>query len=381
MAIVLKSTSSTDEAKVDGISNALRVTNYDSSGVESTPLTDTQLRATPVPVSGTVSATLSEPISVDDNGSSLTVDGTVTVTQGTGSNLHTVVDSGTITTVSTVTSATVIQGTATSLKTQAENYQGGVAVSAAAPLQVTLANTGANTNKLLVTPDANSAVNVAQIAGTTVAVNTGTMSAGTQRVVLASDSTAISTAGFISTKIDQTTDGTTNKVRATGTMKPSYGSNVVMTVTNLQSLGSSPTAGWQSDRVSNTSTLATDYFVTVKLTTANTAPANDKAMYIYVCPWYSTDGGTTWLATDQGTTTLPTGTEGTTTIASPNNLLIARVINYTTQQMVVQGNFLMSNVIGQRMPHGWSLIIINYSGAALSTSCVVDYIPINDILV
>lgn len=40
------------------------------------PLTDTQLRAVPVPVSGTVVATLSEPISIDDNGGSLTVDGT-----------------------------------------------------------------------------------------------------------------------------------------------------------------------------------------------------------------------------------------------------------------------------------------------------------------
>lgn len=41
------------------------------------PLTDTELRATPVPVSGTVS--VSEPVSVDDNGGSLTVDGSVSV--------------------------------------------------------------------------------------------------------------------------------------------------------------------------------------------------------------------------------------------------------------------------------------------------------------
>lgn len=40
------------------------------------PLTDTQLRAVPVPVSGTVAAILAEPISVDDNGASLTTDGT-----------------------------------------------------------------------------------------------------------------------------------------------------------------------------------------------------------------------------------------------------------------------------------------------------------------
>lgn len=41
-------------------------------------------------------------------------------------------------------SVTATQGTATNLKTQAEAYQGGTAVSSSNPLQVTLANTGAN---------------------------------------------------------------------------------------------------------------------------------------------------------------------------------------------------------------------------------------------
>lgn len=85
------------------------------------------------------------------------------------------------------------QSTATSLKTQAENYQGGTAVGTGNPLQVTLANTGANSTAvkvtgagtagsadtgvqtvqgiasmtpLLVTPAANSAVNLAQVGGT-----------------------------------------------------------------------------------------------------------------------------------------------------------------------------------------------------------------------
>lgn len=47
------------------------------TGTQTDALTDAELRATPVPVSGTVSVT--EPISVDDNGGSLTVDGTVAV--------------------------------------------------------------------------------------------------------------------------------------------------------------------------------------------------------------------------------------------------------------------------------------------------------------
>lgn len=159
--------------------------------------------------------------------------------------------------------------------------------------------------------------------------------------------------------------------------KISYGSTTVMTVTNLQSLASSATAGWQSDRVSNLSTLAMDYEIAVKLTTANTAPANDKAMYVYICPFYTTDGGTTWLASSQGTTTLPTGTQGTTTIASPNNLRLIGVLNYTTQNMTVQDTFTLSSIFGNYIPDGFSIIIINYSGAALSTSCVVDYTPIN----
>jgi hypothetical protein len=45
-------------------------------GVQTDALTDAELRAAPVPVSGTVSVT--EPVSVDDNGGSLTVDGPLT---------------------------------------------------------------------------------------------------------------------------------------------------------------------------------------------------------------------------------------------------------------------------------------------------------------
>lgn len=152
-----------------------------------------------------------------------------------------------------------------------------------------------------------------------------------------------------------------------------YGSYTAVTVTNLQSLASSATAGWQSGRISNISTKAIDYNIFVKLTTANTAPANDKAAYVYISPAISTDGGTTWLQADQGTTTLPTGSEGTTTIASPNNLKLLGVLSYTTQQMVMQGHFSLSGAVGQSMPEGFSIIIINYTGAALSTSCVVSY--------
>lgn len=161
------------------------------------------------------------------------------------------------------------------------------------------------------------------------------------------------------------------------TVTTNYGTYVAMTVTNLQSLASSATNGWQSARVDNqSSTKAIDYEIFIKLTTANTAPGSDKAVYVYISPAITTDGGSTWLQGDQGTATLPTGSEGTTTIASPNDLKLLGVLSYTTQQMVLQGSFNLSNAVGQSMPDGFSIIIVNYSGAALSTGCVVAYRPI-----
>lgn len=80
------------------------------------------------------------------------ISGTVTATQTTAANLNaTVVGSGSFTAQQATAAnlnATVVQATATNLRTQAENYQGGSAVGSANPLQVTLANTGANSTNL-----------------------------------------------------------------------------------------------------------------------------------------------------------------------------------------------------------------------------------------
>jgi hypothetical protein len=158
------------------------------------------------------------------------------------------------------------------------------------------------------------------------------------------------------------------------TVNQAYGTYTAVTVTRLQSLASSATVGWQSDLIDNqTSVKALDYEIFVKLTSANTAPASDKAMYIYVAPAMTTDGGTTWLYSDGGVVALPSGAEGTYTIAAPNDLKLLGVLNYTTQLMVCQGSFLLSNAVGASMPDGFVIIIVNYSGAALSTSCVVAY--------
>ena len=149
-------------------------------------------------------------------------------------------------------------------------------------------------------------------------------------------------------------------------IRDSSGTNTNLTITNLSALASSTTAGWQSDRISNLTDKAIDYKISVKLTMSNTAPSSDKVVYVLIVPHYY--DGSTWFAASQGTTTLPTGTQGTTTIAQPHNLRTLGVLSYTTQNMVLQDNFLLSNAVGDVPPDGFQIIIINASGSAVATT-------------
>lgn len=166
------------------------------------------------------------------------------------------------------------------------------------------------------------------------------------------------------------------------TNKVAYGSTVVLTVTNLQSLANSITAGWQSVRTSNLSTLALDYEISFKLPTANTAPANDKCVYVYISEGYTTDAGTTWIMDDVGNGTVPGGSEGTITVLSnatgPMSAKLLGTIPYYTQNMTMQKTFKLSNVAGQFMPDGFQIILVNFTGAALSTGCIVDITAITE---
>lgn len=160
------------------------------------------------------------------------------------------------------------------------------------------------------------------------------------------------------------------------TVNRNPGTSVTMTTTNLQSLANSATAGWQSARVDDTSVKSLDYQINVQIAAVNTAPADPKAIYVYVVPWYY--GDSTWsCGADGGTTTLPAGTEGTYTIASLNNLILADVINYATQNQPMSGQFNLSNIFGSSLPDGWSLVVINNCGITTAASGnVIKYKPI-----
>lgn len=146
-----------------------------------------------------------------------------------------------------------------------------------------------------------------------------------------------------------------------------YGANTSLTVTGLANLASSATVGWQSDRIDNTSTKALDYLIECTFPMASTAAANDKSIYVFACPAYY-DGGT-WYHADGGTTTLPSGTNGSYTLSTTlNNFTLVKSLNYVATGQTVQGTMSLSQAFGSTMPHGFSIIILNYTGAAMAAS-------------
>lgn len=151
------------------------------------------------------------------------------------------------------------------------------------------------------------------------------------------------------------------------------GTHTAFVTTSLNTLASSATAGWKSAMVDNTGILALDYELNITLPTANTAPANDKAVYIYLYGGYY--DGSAWHYTDGGTATIINGTEGAYTIASPNDLILFKVLNYTTQQMILKmGGQFIARAFGGRMPDAWGLVIVNFTGAAfVATNLQVAY--------
>lgn len=153
------------------------------------------------------------------------------------------------------------------------------------------------------------------------------------------------------------------------TQTQNYGTHSALTVTNLNSLASSATVGWQSALIDNRTEKAIDYEILVEIDLANTAAANDKAVYVLISPAYH--DGSAWHYTDGGTGTAPSGSEGSYTIASPNNLRRLGVLAYTTTNQVVKRVMNLSTAVGQTMPDGFSIIIINYTGAAVAASANV----------
>lgn len=168
------------------------------------PLTDAQLRAATVPVSGTV--TTSPPANASTNVAQ--VAGTAADTNSGAKSAGTLrvvlaTDQPQLTAKLLVTPDSVAlpaNQSVNAAQVGGTNTDTNSGVKSAGTLRVVIAtDQPALTNKLLVTPDsvalpANQSVNLNQIVGTAAAVNSGNKDAGTLRVVLATDQPALANA-------------------------------------------------------------------------------------------------------------------------------------------------------------------------------------------
>ena len=154
-----------------------------------------------------------------------------------------------------------------------------------------------------------------------------------------------------------------------GDIKEKYVASSALTVTNLHSLASSATAGWESVAVDNTANLFLDDLVQVVLDPANTAPANSKAFFVYT---YSTidEAGVVYTTTGNGT---PDGVEGTLTFpditANPVQLPLIGTIPYVTADLVINSRVMsVARAYGDFLPPEFGYALINHSGAALAAT-------------
>ena len=157
-----------------------------------------------------------------------------------------------------------------------------------------------------------------------------------------------------------------------------YSAENTFTITGLDSLANSATAGWGSGVIDN---ITTDKFIDAlldfKLVFANTAPANNKAVSLFAF------GGTN--ATDVGTTGATTGgvcgTVGALTFPSiatlPNNLKfignIEHPANFASDSQVLPVISIAEAAGWRFLPPYWGIALVNYSGAALGTGNAIKW--------
>jgi hypothetical protein len=155
---------------------------------------------------------------------------------------------------------------------------------------------------------------------------------------------------------------------ATGDIKQAFQAVQTMAVVALQSLASSATAGWQSAVVDNTSNLYLDAVVQIVLSTANTAPANSKGMFVFAYGGVETGVYSNPASGSEATLTL---LDVTTTAQTMRQI---GFLPYTTQNETVESSPLsVAAAFGGVLPPFWGVAIMNHSGAALGTGCTVKY--------
>lgn len=143
---------------------------------------------------------------------------------------------------------------------------------------------------------------------------------------------------------------------------PAFSGVNALTITNLNSNTSSTTAAWASAVIDNTGagTSYLDAQVQVVFAMAASAPANDKALYVYA-----------WGGLQSTVLSNPiTGTEADVTLpdftANALTLRLIGVVPYNATSDVIKSSPLsVAAAFGGMLPPFWGVAVLDYSGAAL----------------
>jgi hypothetical protein len=149
-----------------------------------------------------------------------------------------------------------------------------------------------------------------------------------------------------------------------------WGTEAALTITGLNSLASSPTAGWSLGYVDNSSLKMLDDWFQFVINPANTAPANDKAFY-----WFG--WGCNNLSFLPSTGASSGGTVGTAgALTFPNitttPILLRKIYTqlYGVADTPINGDWfsLCRAMDWNDLPKYYGVSCLNYSGAALEAS-------------
>jgi hypothetical protein len=150
-------------------------------------------------------------------------------------------------------------------------------------------------------------------------------------------------------------------------VKLAWSSWTTLTITNLNSRGTSATTAWQSAVIDNSSTKYLNIQVVATFAAVNTAPANSKAWFFWVANLADTSGS----EYDSTGSDVPGGAEGTITIPDFTSLALPLYhlgrIAYPVQNKVLTKTFTLYENIGF-VPEKFSLIVANHTGYTAAAS-------------
>lgn len=108
-----------------------------------------------------------------------------------------------------------------------------------------------------------------------------------------------------------------------------------------------------------------DVLIGIRCTTGTSVPTGEKAVYVYIVPWYKVNNTPTWIPASVGASTDIGDTPSTFTPGTVHSMKLASVLPTNGAGTILSDVILLSNVLGRNLPDGFSIVVQNVTGFAL----------------